>query len=123
MNETRDKMKSGIDAGAEQAKGVADQAKGVVDRVSEQAKGLADRASGVAGQVRQMAGSAADSVGEYAHQAKDRVQHFAEEAYDKAGDKLGTLGTDVTALVRNYPIQALLVGFGIGMLLGRVSRA
>jgi ElaB/YqjD/DUF883 family membrane-anchored ribosome-binding protein len=116
MNDTQAKVKSGIDTGA-------DQAKGIVDRVAEQAKGLADRATGVAGQVKHMATDAAESVGEYAHVAKDRVQHLAEEAYDKAGDKLGTLGKDVTTLVRNHPIQALLVGFAVGMLLGRVSRA
>jgi len=62
---------------------------------------------------------AAETVGEYAHVAKDRAEHLAEDA----GDKLNHFGKDMTQLVKTYPIQALLVGFGVGMLLGRVSRA
>ena len=41
----------------------------------------------------------------------------------KVFDKLGNVGHDVTEMVKKYPIQALLVGFGVGLLLGRVSRA
>ena len=55
--------------------------------------------------------------------AGDRVQHIAEDAYGFAGDKLGTVGHDVTELVKKYPIQALLVGFGVGLLMGRASRS
>jgi len=112
MNEMRDKVKTGIDAAADQSKGLADRAAGV-----------ADRASNVLDQVKHKAEDAADKANAYAHEAKDKVEHWAEDACDVAGDKLGTLGNDVTSMVRKYPIQALLVGLGVGLLLGRVSRA
>ena len=93
------------------------------------------------GQVKHKAEDAVDAIGGFASDAGDRVKHlatdakdfaidakgkalhFAEEAYDQAGDKLGTMGRDMTDLVKKYPIQALLIGFGAGLLLGRVSRA
>jgi ElaB/YqjD/DUF883 family membrane-anchored ribosome-binding protein len=112
MTDVREKVKSGIDT-------VADQAKSATD----QAKSATDRGASVVGQVKHKAEEAVEAVGEYAHDAKDKVQHFAEEAYDTAGDKLGTLSKDVTELVKKYPIQALLIGFGAGMLMGRASRA
>ena len=31
-------------------------------------------------------------------------------------------GSELTTMVRRYPIAAVLVGFGIGMLLGRSAR-
>ena len=112
MTEVREKVKSGIDTVADQAKSATDQTKSAMDR-----------GSSVVGQVKHKAEEAVEAVGDYASGAKDKVQHFAEDAYDKAGDKLGTLSHDVTDLVKKYPIQALLIGFGAGLLLGRVSRA
>ena len=45
------------------------------------------------------------------------------DAYSHAGDYAKDFGTEVTGMIRRYPVQALLVGFGIGLLLGRVARA
>jgi hypothetical protein len=69
--------------------------------------------------VGDFASRAGDRVGDYAGQ----VQHWAEDAYDHAGDYAKDFGTEVTGMIRRYPVQALLVGFGIGLLLGRVARA
>jgi len=113
---------------------VREKVKGGIDSAADQAKCATDRTAGIAGQVKHKAEDAVDALGELATEAKDRVQHFAvdakdkvqqlaEEAYDKAGDKLGTLSHDVTELVKKYPMQALLIGFGAGLLMGRVSRA
>ncbi len=75
-----------------------------------------------------------DSASDLATQAKDRVQQFASsmagEAKDKvqeyatmAADTAQDMGKELTNLVRRYPLQALLVGLGVGLLLGRVSRS
>lgn len=123
MNELREKVKSSIDSTAQQAKSATDQAADQAKSATDQAKSAMDRAGGLVGQVKHKAEDAVEAVGDYASGAKDKVQHFAEDAYDTAGDKLGTLSHDVTNLVKKYPIQALLIGFGVGMLMGRASRA
>jgi ElaB/YqjD/DUF883 family membrane-anchored ribosome-binding protein len=80
--------------------------------------------------VKDTAQSAMSTVGEYGHQAReyagqaaDKVQHWAEDAYDSAGKYAGEFGQEMTSLIRRYPVQALLVGFGVGLLLGRAVRA
>jgi hypothetical protein len=40
-----------------------------------------------------------------------------------AGEQLGDFGKEITTMVRRYPIPALLVGFGVGLLLGRAAKA
>jgi len=94
---------------------VKDQAKEAVDSASDLANKAKDKvqeiASNVATQVR-------DKGQEFANQVKDKGQEFAHTAAERAED----LGVELTAMVRRYPVQALLVGFGIGLLMGRVSR-
>jgi hypothetical protein len=80
--------------------------------------------------VGEYAGQARDKVREWAGDASQgasraagQVQHWAEDAYDVAGDKFGDLGKEVTVMIRRHPVPALLIGFGLGLLLGRVTRA
>ena len=128
MADLQQKAKTGIDSAADHAKAGVDKGAHMLNQANQPKQGggaesIMDRASGVVDQVKHRAESAVDAVGDFAHDAKHKAQHYAEDAYDMAGDRLGTLNTDVTELVKKYPIQALLVGFGVGMLLGRASRA
>jgi len=126
MADIKDRAKGVIDTAADRAKGVTDQAAGAADRMSNgpgQSGGFAD-------QVKDSAQSAMHAAGEFAHHARerigeygDKVQHWAEDAADAAGHYAKDFGQEVTTLIRRYPVQALLVGFGVGLLLGRVVRA
>lgn len=80
-------------------------------------------AAGLMDKVRDNAESAMHTVGEYAGQVGDKVQHWAEDAYDAAGHYAKDFGQELTSLVRRYPVPALLVGFSLGLLLGRAVRA
>jgi hypothetical protein len=50
------------------------------------------------------------------------VQHWAEDTYEAAADRVGDFGSELTTMIRNNPIPAVLIGLGIGILLGRSAR-
>jgi ElaB/YqjD/DUF883 family membrane-anchored ribosome-binding protein len=81
-----------------------------------------DRAGDVAGQVRDKAQEWAHDARDAAGAASERVQKWAGDAYEATTDQVGDFGREVTNLVRKHPIPALLIGFGIGLLLGRAAR-
>ena len=116
-------VKSGIDTAADKAKNLTERAAGVAENVRDRAEGMMNRAGDVAGQVqdkaREWAGDAYDS----AKDVGQRAQRWAGDAYDYAADNLGDFGKEVTTLVRRHPIPAILIGFGVGLLLGRAARS
>jgi len=122
MLDTKENPKTNIDDAADKAKGwtqeVRDKARstagGIVDAVKEQVQSVAAGASGLAGMAKDTAQEWASSVGGAAVQAKDTARDVASAAADKVGE----LGEDVTALIRRHPLQALLVGFGVGVAAG-----
>jgi hypothetical protein len=91
---------------------------GVVGAVEEKVQDMATSASQLAGKVKDTAEEWASCVGGAAVQAKDKAHEVAEAAAEKVGE----LGQDVTALIRRYPLPALLVGVGMGFLLGQMMR-
>jgi len=62
--------------------------------------------SGVVGAVKDTAEQLASSVGSVAVQAKEKVQ----DVVGATAEKVGEAGQEVTALIRRYPLPALLVG-------------
>jgi len=134
MNEVQDRLKNTIDTGAENAKKAANKAaemgrhaKGGASQVVDTLKGGAEATmQGVA----QVAGQASDKMQEWTKEAleaagpaKEKVQQWAKDAYDVTSETAMDWGKDVTALLRKYPIPSLLVGFGIGLMVGRSLRA
>jgi ElaB/YqjD/DUF883 family membrane-anchored ribosome-binding protein len=121
INNTADKAKSATDAAANAADKAKQSGGGVMDSIRDEVKdvahSVADFAHGAKDRLKEYAGEAGDT----AKHAADKVQHWAGDAYDATAHAAGDFGKEVTALVRKYPVPALLVGFGIGMLLGRVS--
>ena len=135
MADTRDKMKEGIDTAAQAAKRTTDR----VADTAQSVQGSAQQASGgVVETARSAVESATSAVADYAGQARDKVrewaddaqlgrtadrmQHWAEEAYDVSGEKMGEFGREVTRMIRRYPLPALAIGFGLGLMLGRITR-
>jgi ElaB/YqjD/DUF883 family membrane-anchored ribosome-binding protein len=93
------------------AGGVAEAMKGVVQAVTADASDLVGKAKDTAQHL-------ASSVSGAAVQAKDKAVEFTSSAVNKAGD----IGQDLTALIRRYPFQSLLVAAGVGFLLARLMR-
>jgi ElaB/YqjD/DUF883 family membrane-anchored ribosome-binding protein len=102
--------------------------------VKEKAHDVAACANELAGKATDKAQEWASSVGDAAVHAKDKAQQWAssvgdaavhakdmaKEAASATVEKAGDLGKEVTALIRRYPIPALLLGVGAGFLLGQV---
>lgn len=98
---------------------VKNQAKDAMDTVTDKAKHLTDRAADVAGRAQDKAREWAGDAYDAARQAGDRVQRWAGDAYDAAADRMGDFGKECSTLIRRHPLQAVLIGFGVGLLLGR----
>jgi ElaB/YqjD/DUF883 family membrane-anchored ribosome-binding protein len=116
MQDTKDKIAGKFDDAANKAKGwtpeVSDKA-----RAPEQAP-EGSTAGGIVNAVKEKVHDVAVGASDLAGKAKDKVVEFASAAASKAGD----LGQGVTALIRRYPLQALLVGFGVGFLVAQLIR-
>jgi hypothetical protein len=124
--------KSAQDTAHSAAGAVADKAKNVIGGAENAIDAATEKVGEYAGQAR-------DKVGEYAGQAKDKVQELANsaaecatqmsgkaqewagQAADKTSAAVKNLGSEMTDLVRRYPAQAMLVGFGLGYLLARAA--
>jgi hypothetical protein len=95
----------------------------MADTARDKAQGIMDTAGERFGQAKQKvqewAGDAQEGVSRFA----DRAGHYASEAYDTTGEALGDFGREMTSLIRRHPIPAVLVGFGIGLIMARVTRA
>lgn len=91
---------------------------GAMEAVKEKVQDVAAGASELATKAKDTVQDWASSVGTAAVHAKDRAQDVAAGAVDKVGD----VAEDVTAMIRRYPVAALLVAFGIGFLGARLLR-
>ena len=103
----------------QQARNVASN---VADQVRETAQNAASAASEFAGQARERVQDWMSGSGDFARQAGNRLQGMAGEAFDYSSEHLRDFGGEVTSMVRRYPLAAVLVGFGIGLLIGRSAR-
>jgi ElaB/YqjD/DUF883 family membrane-anchored ribosome-binding protein len=133
MADMKDRIKSGIDVTADRAKmatdrfadagnGVRQEGQNLADKAKEGAQHLIDRAGDLSGQARDKVQEWVGEAGDAAKQAGQKVQQWADDAYEVAADKVSDFGKEVTALIRNHPIPAVLIGLGIGVLLGRTAR-
>lgn len=135
IDDTARTSKGIADRGGAQAQAAtqaaADRAKeatsGVLGAVKDKLQDVADSACDLAGKATDKAQQCATSVGDAALHAKDKAQEWATSVGDKAQqvasatvENVGDLGRDLTALIRRYPLPALLVGVGAGFLLAQV---
>jgi hypothetical protein len=84
------------------------------DRADDAISAVGERMSGLAGTIRQsgpregMLGSATGTVADTLKSGGDYLKEHG----------LSEMGEDMTTLVKRYPVQSLLVGFGVGLLIG-----
>jgi ElaB/YqjD/DUF883 family membrane-anchored ribosome-binding protein len=120
--------KSGIDDAASGAKNLVDRGANVVNRAAGNASGTGtmesarDTLHNVAEKAGEYAHQARAKVGEWAGQAGQQAEKWAEDAYEVTSERVGDFGREVTNLVRRHPLPAILIGFGVGLLMGRVAR-
>src|SRR5262249_21128847 len=126
MADMKDRANRGIDNAADKAKNAAEGAKqeahGFVDRAKEGASHLMEKAGDYAGQARDKVSEWAGDAGEAARHAGNKVAEWAGDAYDATAEKVSDFGKEVTSLIRRHPLPAVLIGFGLGLLLGRTAR-
>ena len=80
---------------------------------------VANRARDAARNVADTATRAKDRVTEWMSDAGETAQEYAGEAYETSKDAVVNAGQQLTDVVRQYPLIAVAVGFGLGMIMGR----
>ncbi len=121
-NDAKGKIQELASAAAQQVQNVASDvshkaqewAAAAVDKTNDGIAAVGHQMTALAGTVRETApqngviGSAATTV----------ADHLQAGGQYLEGHGLGDMGQDLTGLIRHYPIQSILVGFGLGCLLG-----
>jgi hypothetical protein len=90
----------------------------IVNMVTERAKDLASGASAIASEAKETFQEWSSAAGEAAGQAEHKAQKFATSAAHQAEN----FSAHIVALIRRYPMPALLLGFGAGFVLGQMRR-
>jgi hypothetical protein len=135
--DVKNRMQEGAQSTLQKA---GDMASDLGHRAGETLSSAASTASNIASKVGEKAEGAVSSVGEKMHDlgstVRERGPHSGvlgsatsavASGLESTGDYLHEQGIsgmfgDVTALVRRFPIQAMLVGFGVGFLTARALR-
>lgn len=108
MPDARDRLNDKIED-------MGNKARRTADTLTEKAEAAAGRMVGaVTDKAEEVAAGASQLIGK----ASDKAQEAARFAVQKAE----TIGEDLTGLIRRYPWQALLAGFGAGFLIAQVLR-
>jgi hypothetical protein len=135
---TQEKVEEGVTGAVSTLKQKAGEAAAAAGEMGGQAKGKAQEWASTAAH---KAEDARRAVGEGLEALGGKIRANAPESgmlgttaarvaenIESAGSYLqshdfGAMGKEVTNLVRRYPIQALLVGLGVGFLLARATRS
>jgi hypothetical protein len=143
MANSSTKQNQRSDCGMEQGSTMTEQGKGVAETVKDKAKQAAEFAREKAGQagefVRDKAEQATTSAGKgmetLAGTIRDkgpqsgfmgRATSGVADTLDRTGQYLeekglGGMANDLTNLIRNHPLPAVLVGIGLGFMLARLT--
>jgi hypothetical protein len=107
----------------------AEESGGAASKVREFAAGAASRASDAAEALGKRAGSLAETVRRHGPQS-GRLRDVATATADRLESgaaylqarRFENLGQELTATIRRYPIQSMLIGAGLGFILSRRMR-
>ena len=119
IDEAAGKAKNLTDVAGEKGRSVASTLGGAVDAVKEKAHDVATGASDLLDKGKDTAREWASSVSDAAVYASDKTRDAASATVEKMGD----VGQELTAFIRRYPLQSLLVGLGIGFLAAQMFSA
>jgi len=76
------------------------------------------RSEGWSAQVQQGASEIAGKVQDFASKYGTQAKEFANDAGKKVQDFASNAAEKTSGTIREYPLQSLLVGFGVGCLVG-----
>lgn len=100
----------------------------MLDTITREARAMEADAKGVLETVKDKAMDAASAVGDFAGTAKDKavsalsqVGETAQDLTSTAVDKVQDFGKDLTSLIRQHPMPALLIALGVGFALARLT--
>lgn len=144
LDRTADRAHDTIDRTTSQAHSAvdsaADKAQQVAGDIKERAQQAADKAQDLGNQAAQRADAATTTVGEKMTDVAQTIRERAPasgpvaDAADTAADTLQRAGSylqqqdltdmrvDLENLIRQHPIESLLIGLGVGYLLARSTR-
>jgi len=134
MNEFKEKKKGGLEAAADLPNDTFDQSASTSQNIKQAAGkacvAVSDEAKSASGAIATLAEEAKDKAQEWSNEALEvakqtgeKVQQWATEAYEGTAATMKTFGSEATEMVKKFPIPALLIGFGVGVLIGRAVRA
>ncbi len=95
---------------------------GLVDKAKDMASSVAETVSDAASSVKQTAQEAVSYVGERASDAASAVGQGFSSGAGYVRDSATSAADNLTQLIRNHPIPALLVAFAAGLLVARATR-
>lgn len=117
------KARQGAERAADAGHRATQAASGVIDQAKDAAQGAVNTVTEFAGRAGDRAqewmGNAGDSARQFGHQA----QRFAGDAMEYTSEHFKDFGGEMTSMIRKYPIPAVLIGLGVGLLLGRSARS
>jgi uncharacterized protein YjbJ (UPF0337 family) len=91
--------------------------------VNARLKEYNDKYGGTVAELKAKAYDIGETVAGKANEAATAVRSGVEKASSYFQEKtLDSMGADVTALVRKYPIQSVLIGIGVGIWLARSGK-
>ena len=144
IDRTTDKAHDAIDTATDKAHStvdtMTDKAQQIAGDVKDKAQQVADKAQQVGSQAVDKADAATTTVGEKMTDVAQTIRQKAPtsgpvaDAADTAADTLQRAGTylqqqdladmraDLEGIIRRHPIEALLIGLGVGYLLARSTR-
>lgn len=79
-----------------------------------------NQAADVMEDARNVAAGVVSNIRDGASQLFERAQDVASDVAEKAQDYGGKAIDETTTLIKRYPAQSLLIGFGAGLLVGIV---
>jgi ElaB/YqjD/DUF883 family membrane-anchored ribosome-binding protein len=96
--------------------------KGPMDKANEAAQNAGKTVNETFETVKHRTQEAMQQATEKAGQASEKVQAWANQTFDSTAESMKGFGKEASDLVRKYPVAALIAGFGVGLLCGRIMR-
>jgi len=96
--------------------------KGTMDKANEAAQTAGKTVNETFEAVKNRTQDAMHQATERAGQTSEKVQAWANQTFDSTAESMKGFGKEASDLVRKYPVAALLAGFGVGLLCGRIMK-
>ena len=122
MADMKEKAHAGTNTGADAARKGVDAAErgahGLVEKAGDLAQQGKDAVANLADKGKQAASQLMDQAGDVGQ----KVQRWAGDAYGVTAERVKEYSDEATSMIRRYPIPAVLVALGVGLVIGKLLR-